>query len=58
MGKGKVQETMASFAPPLMDSGSSIVMTTSLFREFVTIVVAYTCEIFWKIITGTLTNLL
>jgi hypothetical protein len=58
MGKGKVQETMASSAPPLMDSGSSIVMTTSLFRELVTIVVAYTCDFFWKIIIGTLTILL
>jgi hypothetical protein len=57
MGKGKVQETMLSSAPPLMDSCSSIVMTTSSFQGLVTIVVTYTCEFFWKI-TGTLANLL
>jgi len=57
MGKGKVQETMLSSAPPLMDSCSSIVMTTSSFQGLVTIVVTYTCEFFWKI-TSTLANLL
>jgi len=31
MGKGKVQETMVSFAPPLMGLGSSIVVTIGLF---------------------------
>jgi len=33
VGKGKAQETMARFVPPLMGLGSSVVVTTSHFEN-------------------------
>jgi hypothetical protein len=48
MGKGKVQETMASFVPPLMGSGSSIVMIIGSFQEFVAIVLLAHVKFFRK----------
>ncbi len=44
VAKGKVQETMASFAPLLMGSNSSVVVTTGSLWELVATVVACTCE--------------
>jgi hypothetical protein len=57
MGKEKVQKTMASFAPPLIGFGSSMVVTIGSLQEFETIVVAYTNENLYEIIC-TSTNLL
>ncbi len=45
VAKGKVQETMASFAPLLMGSNSSVVVTTGSLWELVATVVACTCEL-------------
>jgi hypothetical protein len=45
VGKDKVQEIMASFAP-LIGSSSSMVMTIGSLQKFITTVVAYTNEKF------------
>jgi len=46
MGKGKVQETMANSAPPLMGSSFLVVVTIGSFQELVAITTGCTCEPF------------
>jgi hypothetical protein len=46
MGKGKVQETMASSTPLLMGSSSLVVVITSSLRKLVATTIGYTCEPF------------
>ncbi len=48
MGKDKVQEIIANYAPPLIGSNSSMVVTTSSLWILVATIVAYTGENFWK----------
>jgi len=46
MGKGKVQEKMANFVPPLMGLGSSVVVTIGLLQKLVTTIATCICEFF------------
>ncbi len=44
---------MANFAPPLISSGSLVVMTTSSFQELVATFATCISENVWKIVIGT-----
>lgn len=58
MGKIKVQEVMSNFAPLLMGSSSSIVVTIGPLRELVVTIATDTWENLWKTITNTSISLL
>ncbi len=58
MGKGKVQEIMASLALLLTCSRSLVVVITSALRKLVDTIVACIGENLLKIVTSTSTNLL
>jgi hypothetical protein len=49
---------MTNSIPPLMGLGSSMVVTTCLFREVITTIIDCTRELFLKTSIGTLTSLL
>ncbi len=58
MGKDKIQEIMASFAPPLISSGSLMVMTIGSFQKLVATIDACIGENLWEIVTDSLINFL
>jgi hypothetical protein len=45
---------MVSYVPPLMGSGSAVVVTTCSLWKLIATTVACTCEFFWKTLIGTL----
>jgi len=58
VGKHRIQEIMASFNPPLIGSGSLMVVTTCSFQKLVVTIDACTWENLWEIVIDSLINFL